>query len=134
MTPIASVSLINKTRRSREFDNIPSAGVPLSRLGPVRPGFPLGAELPGHGDDAGHDDAGDQGVGSPVAGLRVPTTGRGPDVLWVAVEEGNGGKVRIRCDLGWCVRLWSGREREVVNLRDFSAAALGSIVSTALSV
>lgn len=62
----------------------------------MRPGFSLGAELPGHGDDAGHDDAGNYSVAPPVGRLRVPTTGRGPDVLGVAV--GNGVRIaRSRC-------------------------------------
>jgi hypothetical protein len=46
--------------------------------------FPVGAQLPHHGRDAEDDDAEDGRVGLPVGRLRVPTTGRRPDVLGVA--------------------------------------------------
>lgn len=54
--------------------NVPSAGVPLAGLGLARPRFPLGTELPCHGDDANEHTGRDKGVCSPVAGLGVPTT------------------------------------------------------------
>lgn len=49
--------------------------------------FNLGAVAEGHGDDAEEDASNDRRVGLPVLGLRVPTTGRRPDVLGVAVKE-----------------------------------------------
>ena len=42
------------------------------------------AQHPGHSDDAAEGEAYDGGVGFPVGGLGVPTTGRRPDVLGVS--------------------------------------------------
>jgi hypothetical protein len=46
--------------------------------------FAVCAEHPGHADDAAEGEAYDGGVGFPVGGLGVPTTGRRPDVLGVS--------------------------------------------------
>jgi hypothetical protein len=69
-----------------EERNIRSARVPLPWFGLASPGLAIGAELPGDGNDASHDNAGDDGVGLPVRGLSVPATSGRPDVLGVPVD------------------------------------------------
>jgi hypothetical protein len=61
-----------------------SAGKEAARLGHLVAVLSVCADHPGHSDDAAHDEAHDGRVGLPVGGLRVPTTGRRPDVLWVS--------------------------------------------------
>jgi hypothetical protein len=61
-----------------------SAGEEATRLGHLVAVLSVCADHPGHSDDAAHDEAHDGRVGLPVGGLRVPTTGRRPDVLWVS--------------------------------------------------
>jgi hypothetical protein len=82
--------------------------------------FPLGAQLPHQGRDAEDDDAEDGRVGLPVGRLRIPTTGRRPDVLGVAK---GGVSVRIpRCDEAIeAINAFILRRR---NSRNLSAAAL----------
>lgn len=46
----------------------------------------LGADPPDNGNGAEHDGADDGGVQLPVRGLRVPATGRRPDVLRVTFK------------------------------------------------
>lgn len=46
----------------------------------------LGAEPPGQSSDSGHGKAENEGVGLPVGGLGVPTTGRRPDVLGISAD------------------------------------------------
>lgn len=97
---IPSSALPLGSQHSGGEHNILSACVPLPLLGPVRPLFSLGAELPRNGHDAGHDDTSDQGVAAPVGRLRVPTTGWGPDVLGVTIaglQVRYGGRFRFRC-------------------------------------
>jgi hypothetical protein len=57
--------------------------------------FSVGAEPPGHADNADEDGAHDEGVGFPVRGLRIPTTGRRPDVLGVPGSVNTGSKVPL---------------------------------------
>lgn len=61
-----------------------SAGEEPARLGHLVAVLALGADSPGHADDADEDEAHDGRVGLPVCGLRIPTTGRRPDVLGVS--------------------------------------------------
>jgi hypothetical protein len=53
------------------------------RLGHLVAVFKFRTNFPDHCDDADTDNAHDGGVGLPVGGLGVPTTGRRPDVLRV---------------------------------------------------
>lgn len=68
---------------------VPSARIPLAGLGLVRPLLAVGAKLPGNGDNAKDDGAGNQSVAPPVGRLSVPTTSRRPDVFGVAVFVGD---------------------------------------------
>lgn len=43
--------------------------------GHLVPEFQLGAQVPDHGDDADHYATHNGGVGLPVGGLRIPSTG-----------------------------------------------------------
>lgn len=80
----------------------------------MRPLFSLGAELPSNGHDTGHDDTSNQGVAAPVGGLRVPTTGWGPDMLRVTV---------VGYGLDTVASFLVRRFVRIKDLRDFSAAA-----------
>ena len=64
-----------------------SAGIPPIRLGALVSNLLLRADLPYHGRDSKHAEAGDDGVDSPVGGRRVPATGGRPDVLRVPGRE-----------------------------------------------
>jgi hypothetical protein len=57
--------------------------------------FSVGTEPPGHADNADEDGAHDECVGFPVRGLRIPTTGRRPDVLGVPGSVNTGSKVPL---------------------------------------
>ena len=49
-----------------------------------RPRFPLRTDAPRHCRNTHHYRSHDRRVRFPIRGLRVPASGRGPDVLWVA--------------------------------------------------
>ncbi len=51
------------------------------------PVFPLSAHVPRESRDAEDDEAEDGRVGLPVFRLRIPTTGRRPDVLGIAASR-----------------------------------------------
>ena len=95
-----------------------SARIEATCFGHLMAVLSVGAQLPHQGCDTEDDDAEDGRVGLPVGRLRIPTTGRRPDVLGVAR--------RGRCRLG--IR---GATRQSMrsffgagNSRDLCAAAL----------
>jgi hypothetical protein len=72
--------LANASLTSHVGNDSLSTGIEASLLGHPRPLFQVCAYVECDGSDAEDDGAHDQGVGLPVCGLRVPSTGRRPDV------------------------------------------------------
>ncbi len=71
----------------REILGVLSAGEERALTGHDVALLGIGAQLPGCGDKAEHDEAHDGGVLPPVRRLAVPATGRRPDVLGVAIPR-----------------------------------------------
>ena len=65
------------------WSDVLSAGEEAALLGHLVAVLALFGNGPGHADDADEDEADDGRVALPVGGLRIPTTGRRPDVLGV---------------------------------------------------
>lgn len=78
---LSCVTISNRTGRW----NVLSAGEEPALLRHHVAHLLLGADLPDNGNNTGHDGTDDGGVTLPVRGLGVPTTGRRPDVLGVAI-------------------------------------------------
>jgi hypothetical protein len=85
LSPLVEKKLQRSSGRGKVKLHVLSARVPAPGLGPARPRLPLGAKVPRHGHNRRHDGARDDGVALPVGRLRVPTTGRRPDVLGVPI-------------------------------------------------
>lgn len=86
--------------------NALSAWIEAISLGHPVPEFFVGAQLPRQSGDAEDDETKDGRVGLPVGRLRVPTTGRRPDVLGIASEGRRASeRVEIRCEAASRVRV-----------------------------
>ena len=96
------------------FEHVLSTRVPAPGFRLVHKLLPFRAEPPRHGHNAEQDRTGDERVRPPVRRLRVPATGRRPDVLGVPFSIAS---VRAR-GVSIC-----GKESSLVHLRDFASSA-----------
>lgn len=124
---------IDATKRDDAEKDVLSAGKERVLLGHDISVLPFGAELPRAGHDAQHDDTRDGRVGPPIGRLRVPTTGRRPDVLGIPREIGTGVRAGGFCRIvsrekrgGELVGLkkWTFESGRTDNSRDFRTATL----------
>jgi hypothetical protein len=83
---VSCILLFRRSCSSLSRGDVLSAGEEAALLGHLVAVLALRGYGPGHADDAGEDEADDGGVALPVGGLRIPTTGRRPDVLGVPVR------------------------------------------------
>ena len=88
-----------------------SRGEESALLGHLVSVLAIGRDGKGHGCNAKDDGAHDGGVGLPVGGLSVPTTGRRPDVLGETGLSVSAGNVQV---VDWWIGPW--KQKRILNL------------------